>query len=288
MTFDPTGRWLAALDRSKGEVSVWDAHQGQLVHRVTAPVMIRPATEQVRVGEPDPSATVEVKVHPGGNRLAILAQGVIRLWDAAAGRELMITDRPGHLAPVTCVAQHPGAGLVASADKDAVILLWDRDQGHLRKMLFGHTAPISALAFQPDGRRLASAAEDGTVALWDPAGQRVWTYRDESPQSAFRGLAFHPSGTPLLVGRRDGQVLVLDPRSGPDPRPSGPGSPRCKRLHSHPTDGSWLPRVPEGGSASGRPIDSISYGTGNWTRRSTRSRSWATATRSWPGAGRST
>jgi WD40 repeat protein len=59
--------------------------------------------------------------------------------------------------------------VIASANDDRAIKLWDVVTGEVRLTLEGHTAPIGALAFTPDGNTLISADGGGTVKFWRAA-----------------------------------------------------------------------------------------------------------------------
>jgi WD40 repeat protein len=154
-----------------------------------------------------------VRLHPDGDRLALLANHTLYLWDVTANRPLRVIDRPGHFSAVTAVAQHAGARLIASGGAKGSVLFWGRD-GTFRASLLGHSGPVAALAFSPDGTGLASASADGTVILWRPDGKKVWAYRDEKPGTHFRCLAFHPRASVLAAGTGDGRLLLLDSRRG--------------------------------------------------------------------------
>jgi WD40 repeat protein/tRNA A-37 threonylcarbamoyl transferase component Bud32 len=220
-SFDPTGRWLGSVDLVHGEVRLWDLPRRQAGRRLSLPLLVGNTESYVRHTAkhlPDLQDTdeeihpVELALHPGGDRVAVLSQGVIELWDLRAQRRLRTIPKPGHVGPVGCVAQHAGTGVAASGGTDGVVLLWDRRDGGLRHTLPGHTGPVTGLAFSPDGTRLASASADGTIVLWDREGKRRGSCSAQGPGTAFTCLAFAPLSDRLLAGTRDGRILVFDVR----------------------------------------------------------------------------
>src|SRR5262249_43310422 len=111
------------------------------------------------------AAVRAVATSPDGRRLASAdAAGVVRVWDDAAGRELL--QLKGLAKPVTEVAFSPDGKRVAAGGADGVVKVWSADTGRLELTLRGHAAPIRGLGFDPRGRLLASASADGGVRLW--------------------------------------------------------------------------------------------------------------------------
>ena len=149
---------------------------------------------------------------------------MIRLWDAASGRELHrlegLTKDTGALAfspdgrtvaagamgeikiwePAESKIINPAEGqarlfsrpvyspdgtIIATAT-DARIWVWALASGRLLKVLAGHTDGISSMAFSPDGSQLASAGWEGTLRLWDVANGQE-THRFEAGARAAGG-----------------------------------------------------------------------------------------------------
>src|SRR5205085_2264485 len=96
------------------------------------------------------------------------ADGTVRVWPAAGGKEELVLWDPGH--PPHRVAWAPDASLLAAGNQDGTITIWDAKG----KRLGTHDgpAPWSAhvLAFTPDGTGLPVAAvgwaPDGRTIAW--------------------------------------------------------------------------------------------------------------------------
>lgn len=82
-----------------------------------------------------------------------------------------------HTDWITAVAFSPDAVLLATADRNGGLHVWEADGGGAFYDLRGHTAAVTAVSWRPDSNVLASASEDGTIRLWsmaDGSQIRAW------------------------------------------------------------------------------------------------------------------
>src|SRR5262249_9961238 len=180
------------------------------------------------------------KVHaiafcPGGGVLASASQDrVVRLWDAATGKQLHRFR--GHQNPALAVAAAPDGRLLASAAaRENAVRMWDVASGEELRQLRAEPGWIRSLAFAPDGRTLAAIGAEDTLHLWDVAtgrGSHACAARQRHPpagqgenaEPGIRHVAFSANGRLLAACANDGTVSLWDPATAQEfhPRPADP------------------------------------------------------------------
>ena len=161
IAFSPDGRQLLSAGMD-GELRLWDraGAGGNLV-------------ERQRLSLPAAGAIYRVSFRPDGRQVALATQkqGVL-LWVPGQAEVQVLGKRP---LPVLELAYSPDGALLASADRDGALRLWDLAAGQpLHVSLLQHHGPVLALAWSPDGRTLASAGWDQGVMLSRTDAQ-TWT-----------------------------------------------------------------------------------------------------------------
>ena len=121
---------------------------------------------------------------------------------------------PGHQdIAVFSVAISPDDSMLASANWDGMIKLWDLTDRPAENHSRDQAENIRCVAFSPDGAILASAHADGTIRLWDLAtGQPRTTLKGHA--SAVLSLAFSADGATLASVSYDKTVKLWDPATG--------------------------------------------------------------------------
>jgi eukaryotic-like serine/threonine-protein kinase len=146
----------------------------------------------------------------GGTIASGSQDGMIRLWDAATGREQLALKI--HAAAVTSLGIH--GNLLVSGSADQSVKIWDLKARREVATLLPERGSVDAVAIARDGQTMACATKDGTVTLWDVA-----TRKEQARLAGTWGLvttvAFDPTGKRrLFAGYGDHKARLWDLEQG--------------------------------------------------------------------------
>ncbi len=193
LAYSPDGSLIATGDNyENGEVIVWDAGTGRPLHVLEA--------EKI----------YSMAFSPDGRKLAAVGDlGILHVWDAATGEELIapVSETSGYRA----VAFSQDGERVYTGGQDSSVRIWDVASGENLRNLAGHTGVVGALAFSPDFRSFVSAGDDG-CKFWDLGpGKELFV----APAGILGApLTLTPDGLTLVAGGPGPTINRYDPQTG--------------------------------------------------------------------------
>ena len=129
---------------------------------------------------------------------------------ASVGRSL---TGGGSATAIATAAFSADGALLATANPDHSITIWDVASGRSRQTLRGHSDAVTTLTFSADGKMLASGGADRRIELWDvAAGKELRALSGNT--GAVQAVAFSPDGRTLASGGQDGLVRLWEVSSG--------------------------------------------------------------------------
>ncbi|MCY7345992.1 MAG: WD40 repeat domain-containing protein [Pyrinomonadaceae bacterium] len=103
--------------------------------------------------------------------------------------------------------------ILASADAEGVIAVWDANSNSLVKTLAGQIAPLGSLAVSSDNKLIAAGSADKTVKIWDlENGQLLHSLAGH--EKAISAVAFSPNNRFAASGGWDSKLKIWDARAG--------------------------------------------------------------------------
>jgi WD40 repeat protein len=221
LVFSPDGKTLAIRGRSQ-RVRVWDTETGKELYQLgdVAPAQPRGGVLAVNI-KGFAAATPEVRnlaFSPDGKQLATAAAGTVRLWDAATGKELSLSD--SHQGTLVAVALAPDGQTVVSWGADRMIRRWEAATG---KSVGAFPAPTGTTlaALSADSRVIALANADNSIHLHETAtGKEL--HQIKGQPGGIAALAFSPDGQVLATRGSDSTIRLYDVARGGELRPITP------------------------------------------------------------------
>ena len=135
----------------------------------------------------------------------------VREWDISNGQQLSVTRLPDHVS-VLAVAWSPVRTVLATAESDGTVWLWDSESATEIAPLIGHGKRTAGLAWAPKEPLLASADRDGKIIIWDVLNQTSLTPIDPLNKAVY-SLAWSPDGKTLAALDFFGGVHLWDTES---------------------------------------------------------------------------
>lgn len=146
--------------------------------------------------------------------------GTVRLWDMHnLPHHGILTPQPQSVEQVrkermlNAVAFDAAGGLVAAADNDGSIWLWNAHDGVAAAVLTGHLRSVNRITFSRDKYLLASCSRDYTVCLWDlELGQQpIWSREFDCMAEC---VAISPNNKLAALATKGVDILLLDIATG--------------------------------------------------------------------------
>jgi WD40 repeat protein len=196
VVFSPDGHRIVATDDDAARI--WDAQTHQLLFTLAHGDTVYHAVYSA----------------DGARIVTACGDGIVRVWDAAAGTLLRKLGRAQHgerSARYYRVAMSPDGRLVAAIDVMGEMAdVWDASTGTGLAELRNDGSGTPALAFSADGQWLAASGGDD-VRVFDT---RTWTRAVTLAGRQIHGLSFDPTGPRLATGSFRGDASLWAIPSG--------------------------------------------------------------------------
>src|SRR5262249_31847018 len=153
----------------------------------------------------------------GGRAVSCGADGYVRQWDVASGKELWACDCQANGQSLRDVAVSPDGGTALVAVYDHTVRVLDMATGEERRRFEGHKAKVHGGSFSSDGRLALSSSgtsyanreQDNTVRLWEVATGKE-SRRFEGHAGWVRTAVFSPDDRYVLSASLDRTVRLWD------------------------------------------------------------------------------
>ncbi|MHB8645163.1 MAG: nSTAND1 domain-containing NTPase [Thermomicrobiales bacterium] len=159
-----------------------------------------------------PGPVFSAAYSPDGTRIVSAgADGMVRVWDAATGRQLLALH--GHTGTVYSAMYSPDGKQIVTAGQDRTAKVWGAESGKELLSLRGHSGTVISAAYNPSGSLIVTASADSTAKVWNAqTGQEMRTISGQAgPMSSAR---FSPDGSRIITASADGTAKVWDAATG--------------------------------------------------------------------------
>lgn len=186
----------------------------ELSERILADVVYRPgARHHIST---DGVAAQALAISASGERAFVGWGSSLVVWDMVEGVEIERwtgTEAWRHAAEITAISYNHTRGLVASADGDGLIVLWDATEGVPVAAWRDHSARVNGLSFDAPGDWLVSGGVDQIVIARPLDGERdPLTLRDHN--AIINDVAINASATAIASAGQDQRVSVWRVEAG--------------------------------------------------------------------------
>ncbi len=155
----------------------------------------------------------QIAFNAQGSQLAALSKdGLVRVWDALGGTELLSLVSNKHTRDI---AFSPDGTHLTTANDGGLIQTWDiTPAGEVEFLtLSAHDGVVNHLAYSPDGRQLVTAGGDKRARVWNSiTGELLTTLAGHNDN--VRAVAYSPDGSQLATASNDGTIKLWDTVSG--------------------------------------------------------------------------